>query len=261
MEPVNNHNEGDVADGLPSGVGIFRPFHHVADRVAEPRASTVVLVGFSPLLMDGLKFILKNERWMRSLYEVNAGDLADHRNREMLAESLREAESVIWLIEFKIRSDFDAFAFVEAMKQLGRRSGTVLIVDSSDSLAVELASQIQVGAIVATTDSEMVIRQSIASIRTGGIFRSEKFMNALGMGAHRKSVLSKGLSPRELSVLLGIAAGRSNSEMAFDLKLSPKTISTYRRRMMEKLQLSSDADIVRLGVEIFPHLQDKTIEQ
>lgn len=52
------------------------------------------------------------------------------------------------------------------------------------------------------------------------------------------------LSDREHQTLLMIAQGVKLSEMAQRLALSPKTVSVYRARVLEKLQLSSNAELV-----------------
>ncbi len=58
-------------------------------------------------------------------------------------------------------------------------------------------------------------------------------------GASRCGLLSK----RELQTLLRIAAGKRLSDIAEDLMLSPKTVSVYRARMLEKLQLTNNAQL------------------
>jgi DNA-binding NarL/FixJ family response regulator len=57
------------------------------------------------------------------------------------------------------------------------------------------------------------------------------------------------LSDREFQVLRLIAAGRKLSEVAAELALSPKTVSVYRARVLEKLKLRSNADLARYAVE------------
>lgn len=57
------------------------------------------------------------------------------------------------------------------------------------------------------------------------------------------------LSARELTVLLALAAGRRTGEIAAELNLSGKTISTYKRRVLNKLGLQSTADLVRYVIE------------
>lgn len=51
------------------------------------------------------------------------------------------------------------------------------------------------------------------------------------------------LSEREMQTLLKIAAGKKLSEIADELMLSPKTVSVYRTRLLEKLKLSSNAEL------------------
>ena len=51
------------------------------------------------------------------------------------------------------------------------------------------------------------------------------------------------LSDRELQTLVMIASGKRLADIAEDLKLSPKTVSVYRARVLEKLQLSNNAEL------------------
>lgn len=55
--------------------------------------------------------------------------------------------------------------------------------------------------------------------------------------------LHASLSERELQTLLKIASGKRLSEIAEELMLSPKTVSVYRSRVMEKLKLSNNAEL------------------
>lgn len=58
------------------------------------------------------------------------------------------------------------------------------------------------------------------------------------------------LSPQERAVFRRIAAGFSPAQMADDLKLSVKTVSTYRARIMQKLGLGSNAEMAILAFEL-----------
>lgn len=55
------------------------------------------------------------------------------------------------------------------------------------------------------------------------------------------------LNPRELEVLRGLIAGYSNKMIAQKLPLSVRTVEAYRADLMRKLQISSVAEMVRLG--------------
>ena len=86
------------------------------------------------------------------------------------------------------------------------------------------------------------------------------FKNVLAGRKHFENVTSQGvaakmgarhggLSAREHAVMLGYVAGKRPSEMAAELGLSIKTISTYKRRILAKLDLDSIADLVRYAID------------
>lgn len=56
------------------------------------------------------------------------------------------------------------------------------------------------------------------------------------------------LSPRELQVLQAICAGRPLGQIADELHLSPKTVSTHKMRLMQKLDLRSNADLLKYAM-------------
>lgn len=55
--------------------------------------------------------------------------------------------------------------------------------------------------------------------------------------------LHASLSERELQTLLKIASGKRLADIATELMLSPKTVSVYRARVLEKLKLSNNAEL------------------
>ena len=56
------------------------------------------------------------------------------------------------------------------------------------------------------------------------------------------------LSDREMQVLVLIGSGKTVSEIAEELTLSVKTVSTYRSRVLEKMALASNADLIRYAI-------------
>lgn len=56
------------------------------------------------------------------------------------------------------------------------------------------------------------------------------------------------LSDRESQVLAGIAAGQALGDIAERLHLSPKTVSTHKMRLMEKLRIDNNADLLRYAI-------------
>lgn len=62
-------------------------------------------------------------------------------------------------------------------------------------------------------------------------------------------VLYLSLSPREMEVFKAIARGASSKETSHAMQISAKTVSTLRQRVLAKLRLKTNADIVKYAVE------------
>jgi DNA-binding NarL/FixJ family response regulator len=57
------------------------------------------------------------------------------------------------------------------------------------------------------------------------------------------------LSDREFHVMKLLAEGKTISDIAEMLSLSPTTISTYRARIMEKMKMKANAELARYALE------------
>jgi len=57
------------------------------------------------------------------------------------------------------------------------------------------------------------------------------------------------LSDREFEVMRGIASGESVSEIADRIHLSVKTVSTYRARLLEKMGMTTNAELTRYAIQ------------
>lgn len=92
---------------------------------------------------------------------------------------------------------------------------------------------------------------AIARVREGGTYISPPVAEkmAMSLAAGRPSAPHERLSPREMEVLRMIGEGKSLKEIGVLLSLSVKSVGTYRARVLEKMNLSSNAELVRYLVE------------
>jgi len=72
---------------------------------------------------------------------------------------------------------------------------------------------------------------------------------AFSFGEDKNKLPHEKLSDREFQVLLLIASGKSLSQIAESLFLSSKTISTYRARILEKMDLTNNAEITNYAIK------------
>ncbi|MEX3901588.1 MULTISPECIES: response regulator [Paraburkholderia] len=101
-----------------------------------------------------------------------------------------------------------------------------------------------------TKDSDPeVLLAAIRRLAEGGRFLDPKLVDALVFDTQRDDVPPhKVLSDREFQVLQMLAAGRSINEIAETCTLSAKTISTHKMRLMRKLGLSNNAELIRYAI-------------
>lgn len=94
------------------------------------------------------------------------------------------------------------------------------------------------------------LKQAITKITAGGRYVSATLAEKLALDLREGAdlPLHELLSDREFQVLRMIASGKSVKEIAMDLSLSVKTVSTYRARIMEKTGMRTNADLIRYAL-------------
>ncbi|MEQ1949246.1 MAG: response regulator transcription factor [Bryobacteraceae bacterium] len=91
---------------------------------------------------------------------------------------------------------------------------------------------------------------AVRKILHGGRYVSSSLAEILAgaMAAHADRGIAS-LSDREFQVLRSVTQGKTPTDIADELVLSIKTVSTYRARILEKLELRTTADLIRFGLE------------
>jgi len=92
---------------------------------------------------------------------------------------------------------------------------------------------------------------AIARVYKGGAYIAPSIAQQLALAllpGNERSPIDR-LSRREFQVMLMISHGLSNAEISDKLCLSPKTVSTYRLRLLEKLGAQNEVDLIKIAVE------------
>jgi two-component system invasion response regulator UvrY len=143
---------------------------------------------------------------------------------------------------------------LEILKQLRNESITtpvlVLSMYPEDQYAVRVMRAGASGYLTKDTASEQLIN-AVKRVLTGKKYISESLAEKLADdldGKGNKSIHEL-MSDREYQVMCMIASGKTVSEIAEELSLSVPTISTYRARILEKLDMKTNAEITRFAIE------------
>lgn len=92
------------------------------------------------------------------------------------------------------------------------------------------------------------LAQAIEKITSGGKYISPGLAEQLAFGLGKPTEAVEALSHREYQVMRMIASGRTVSEIADQLCLSVKTVSTYRTRILEKMKMRTNAELTHYAV-------------
>ncbi|MGV2292552.1 response regulator transcription factor [Trinickia sp. YCB016] len=105
------------------------------------------------------------------------------------------------------------------------------------------------GYVTKDSDPEILLA-AIRKLAAGGRFIDPKLVDAIVFETHAgEAPPHEVLSDREFQVLQMLAAGKSINDIAESFALSAKTISTHKMRLMQKLNLGNNAELIRYAIK------------
>jgi two-component system, NarL family, invasion response regulator UvrY len=202
----------------------------------------VLIADDHPIVRQGLRQILSETADM-----VVAGEASD--GREALAQVQAGGWDVLVLdISMPERSGLD---ILKELKQIQPDLPVlVLSIHAEEQLAVRL---LKVGAAGYLTKEnapgELV--KAIRKVLSGGRYVSPTLAESLAFDLDISSDQPRHekLSDREFQVLQLMGEGKTLVEIAEALFLSPKSVSTYRHRLLKKLNLTNNSELIRYAIE------------
>ena len=199
----------------------------------------VVLADDHPVVREGLKLLVNSQVDMRVV-----GEAADGEAAWRAAKELRPDVLVIDL-------SMPVLGGAEATQRIRRDCPDVkvlaLTVHEERMYVTELLRAGASGYVLKRAASADLVR-AVRTVAAGGTYIDPSVAGALVeqyLDAGAGQPADDHLSDREREVLLRIARGFSNKEIAAELGVSVKTVETYKGRTAEKLGLRSRVDIVR----------------
>jgi DNA-binding NarL/FixJ family response regulator len=140
--------------------------------------------------------------------------------------------------------------FIETLRELREKHSSIKVLVLSahpeDQWAMRALRAGAAGYLTKDHSPEQLV-QAVRRVARGGKYVSESMGEKLaGMVDEGKSrAPHELLSDREFEVLRALGSGMMVKDVAAQLSLSAKTVSTYRTRLLEKMGLKSKADLVR----------------
>jgi len=201
----------------------------------------VIVVDDHPVVRRGLKQIIEDEPDMEVVGEAkNAGECF---------ALVRKTDCTLVLLDITLpdRSGFDV------LKQLKYEHPNlpilILSVHSEDQYGLRFIKAGASGYLMKEGAPEELV-SAIRKVNAGGKYVSASLAEKLvsHLGALDKPP-HENLSNREFQILCLIAWGKSLKDIANELCISEKTVSTYRARILEKMKMSTNSDLTRYALD------------
>ena len=197
---------------------------------------SVLIADDHAMMRTGLRHYLEQDRSIDPIAETGSGE-------ETLQE-LRNAQWDLVILDINMpdRSGIDILRHIRA----GYPNTRVLVMSgfSEKQYAINVLRAGAFGYLAKDQAPEEFMR-AVHTVLSGRRFvsatLSEMLVSALDEPTDQP--LHAGLSQREFQILCKLAVGRSVSEIAEELFISVKTVSTYRARVLEKMNLDTNADL------------------
>jgi len=188
----------------------------------------------------GLVRIIREQGQMQVAGEASTID-------ELLA-MIRETECDMILLDVNLHGTTS----LEAMKTIRASYPDIAVLVLSmypeDQYAIRFIKAGAAGYLTKDAAPDQLV-EAITRIAAGGHYVTAELAEMAVFGSQGpSSAPHQGLSDREYEVMLGIARGKRIRELADELMLSEKTISTYRTRVLRKLDCESNAEIVQYAL-------------
>lgn len=194
------------------------------------------------LVRKGLRRVLEES----DTIEV-VGEAADYTG---LAAGVKQTPFDVLVLDISMPGKNGIDSLRQLLKDKPQLKALIVSMYPEDQFALRALKAGAKGYLTKTSDPDNLV-EAVTQIAAGRKFLTPEVALALAesVGAHTEGPRHATLSDREFQTLRLIAAGRKLSEIASDMALSAKTVSVYRARLLEKLNMKTNVELTRYALE------------
>lgn len=199
---------------------------------------TIVIADHHPVTRKGASILLDSTKEYNIVGKVSLGS--------ELLKSLEEERPDILILELNI-PEINGFHALRSIREEFPK--TRIAIFSSHPEEIYALRSIKSGAAgyIPKTSTPEVFLQAIKRIAMGGVFLNDELAAAFNSHSVNDNTIVgryKKLSAREIEVLNLLSNGKRNKDIASLLEINEKTVSTYKTRLLKKLNVTSLAELI-----------------
>ncbi len=199
-----------------------------------PQKVPILIVDDHLLLRQGLKQVLSHEFRDLAFGEAKTAE-----------EALAQVKARPWrlvILDIGLPGQ-DGFFVLREIRARRPEAAVLMLSMHADSLYAVRSLQLGAAGFVSKSSARGTLLKAVRTVLDGKRFFSESVRR--GVDNPTSVAHHANLSAQEFKILLAIAAGSRTGQIAVEFNLSAKTVSTYKRRVLNKLGLASIPDLVR----------------
>lgn len=189
--------------------------------------SNVLIYDDHPIVCESLKIILSKIKHIDNIMCVS-----DYKRA---IEMISEHDIDLLILDVNLDTA-DGFQFFRRAKSHGYGGKTVFFSCNSQDYCSKLAYELGANGYIDKSESQNVIINALETVLSGYNFFKSTHLDI--------STKTPKLSKREVMVLNYLLQGKSNNDVSDILGLSPKTVSTYKRRILDKYGVSNVIELI-----------------
>ena len=202
----------------------------------------VIIADDHPIVRAGMKQVLMDSEDI--FVAAEAGDGED------LLKKIKENQFDVVLLDITMpgMGGLDALKRIRTLKK--DLPVLMLSIHDEEQFALRSLKAGAAGYLTKGSAPDELVR-AIRQVSKGRKYISQDFAEKLATELQQdiRQLPHERLSDRELQVLCMMAAGKTASGMAAELNLSVKTVSTYRSRILEKMGMATNAELIAYAVK------------
>lgn len=199
---------------------------------------SILIADDHPIVRRGLKQIVQDEKDMKVVFEAS--------NSDEVLNGLKDFKIDLVLLDISMPGKSGLDLLLDLKNQFNDLPVLILSAMPEEAYAKRVIKMGASGYIHKESTPELLI-PAIRRVLKGKIYISSKLADILAsdLTKNETEILHEQLSEREFEVLLLIGKAKTPSEIAGLLHLGVTTVSTYRARILEKMKMKNNSELIQ----------------
>ena len=204
----------------------------------------VLITDDHPIVRQGIRQILEDDR------EQRFGLIEEAANGNELLEKIGKTDFNVILLDISLPGRNGLELLCDLKRLTPETAVLILSIFPEEQYAIRALRLGAAGYLTKASAPEELIA-AVVKASEGGRYITSAIADRITSDffTDNEKPLHEKLSVRELEVITLLAMGKTLSSISAELSLSPKTISTYRERILSKLNLKTTSDLIRYAIK------------